>query len=253
MIGVFDSGIGGLTLLHELTKELPHEDFMYFADTDHVPYSYHTEVDIRQFVETAVLFLHEKGCEIIVLACNTATNVAVEYLRDKYDFPIIAIQPAVKVAADHSEDHNRILTCATPVTLKSARYNALVANLGIAERLDNLPLPKLVELAEKGIFEGEEVIDYLTSEIGRLNSPDHHYIVLGCTHFTFYEKIIESLFPNLAAIDGNEGTARQVKRVLLQQFQPKTSGSGYIYFFESGRKVSELDKYIKLMVRLRTS
>ncbi len=253
MIGVFDSGIGGLTLLHELTRLLPHEDFIYFADTDHVPYSYHHPEEIRIFVENAVLFLREKGCDAIVLACNTATNVAVEYLRSKYDFPIIAIQPAVKVAADHSEDHNRILTCATPVTLKSERYNNLVKTLGIENRLDNLPLPKLVEFAEKGIFEGPEVEEYLRTEIGKLNSADHHFIVLGCTHFTFYEKLIEKLFPNLEAVDGNEGTARQVKRILEKENLLKVSRSGYITFYESGRKVKYLDKYRNLLAKLRLS
>lgn len=251
MIGVFDSGIGGLSLLHELMELMPQEDFLYYADTDHVPYSYHTPEAIRDFVENAVLYLQEQGCQSVVLACNTATNVAVEYLRAKYSFPIIAIQPAVKVAADHSEDHNRILTCATPVTLKSKRYNKLVDSLNIADRLDNLPLPKLVEFAEKGIFEGEEVENYLKAEIGSKNTPSHHYIVLGCTHFTFYEALIERLFPNLEAVDGNLGTAKQVKRVLENEKLLKTTGSGHVRFVESDRPVTEPGKYIQLLRRLK--
>ncbi|WP_304232834.1 glutamate racemase [Jiulongibacter sediminis] len=253
MIGVFDSGIGGLTLLHELTRLMPNEDYIYFADTDHVPYSYRTKEEIKGFVEDAVLFLREKGCDVIVLACNTATNVAVEYLREKYDFPIVAIQPAVKVAADHSEDNKRILACATPVTLNADRYKNLVARLGIGERLDNLPLPKLVEFAEKGIFEGKEVEEYLKQEIEKLISQEHHFIVLGCTHFTFYESLIEQLFPTLQALDGNEGTARQVKRVLEKEVGLKTSGSGHTVFYESGRKVENLAKYVKLLAKLRLS
>ncbi len=251
MIGVFDSGVGGITLLHELTRLMPHEDFMYYADTKNVPYSYKTPEQIREFVEYAVVFLHEKGCKIIVLACNTATNVAVEYLRAKYEFPIVAIQPAVKVAADFSEDTKRILTCATPVTLKADRYLNLVKTLGIEDRLDNLPLPKLVEFAEKGIFEGQEVEAYLTSEIGKLNSPEHHFIVLGCTHFTFFETLIETIFPNLKAIDGNNGTARQVKRILEKEEKLKSAGTGRIQFFESGQLVKSPTRYIDLLRRLR--
>lgn len=232
---------------------MPHENYMYYADTDHVPYSYRTKEEIKGLVEESVLFLRKKGCDIIVLACNTATNVAVEYLREKYDFPIVAIQPAVKVAADHSEDHKRILACATPITLNADRYKNLVTQLGIADRLDNLPLPKLVEFAEKGVFEGDEVESYLKQEIGKLISDQHHFIVLGCTHFTFYEDLIEKLYPGLLALDGNEGTARQVKRVLEAAGGFKDSGSGHTYFYESGRKVEDLGKYVKLLARLRFS
>jgi glutamate racemase len=253
MIGVFDSGIGGITLLHELTRLLPHEDFIYYADSKNVPYSYKTPEQIRGFVEEAVLFLHHKGCKIIVLACNTATNVAIEYLRSKYDFPIVAIQPAVKVAADFSENTQRILACATPVTLAADRYQNLVKTLSIESRLDNLPLPKLVEFAEKGVFEGTEVESYLNEQIGKLNSANHHFIVLGCTHFTFYEELIERLFPNLRAVDGNEGTARQVKRLLEKDKLLKPSGTGRILFFESGELITNPEKYIRLLMRLRLS
>ncbi|MCR9064866.1 MAG: glutamate racemase [Cytophagales bacterium] len=251
MIGVFDSGIGGLTLLHELTRTLPHESFIYYADKENVPYSYKTPDQIRAFVEKAVKFFLEKECKMIVLACNTATNVAIEYLRENYEIPIVAIQPAVKVAADFSEDHKRILTCATPVTLSSERYNKLVKSLSIEHRLDNLPLPKLVSFAESNVFEGAGVESYLKEEIGKVNTPDHHFIVLGCTHFTFYEDLIEDLFPNLKVLDGNAGTARQVKRLLEKDGLLKSSGSGFIYFYESGKIVEDTSQYKELLARLR--
>lgn len=252
MIGVFDSGVGGMTLLHELIKLMPHEDFIYYADVDHVPYSHQTPENILIFVDDAVRYLINRGCKVIVLACNTATNVAVEVLRERYELPIVAIQPAVKVAADFSEDHHRILTCATPVTLKSARYQNLVKSLDIEQRLDNLPLPGLVEFAEKGVFDGLEVEAYLQWHIGAVNSPLHHFIVLGCTHFTFYERLIEQLFPNLKAIDGNEGTAKQVKRILQEQTQLKTQGSGYVSFVESNRAAASVIKYIDLLKKIRS-
>ena len=252
MIGVFDSGVGGMTLLHELIKLMPHEDYIYFADVDHVPYSHQSPENILQFVDQAVQYLIQRGCKVIVLACNTATNVAVELLREKYELPIVAIQPAVKVAADHSEDDKRILTCATPVTLKSTRYQNLVRSLNIEHRLDNLPLPGLVEFAERGVFDGLEVEAYLQQHIGSLNTPEHHFIVLGCTHFTFFEPVIERLFPNLEAIDGNYGTAKQVKRVLEEQTQLKSVGSGYVSFVESGRPAASVQKYIGLLKKIRS-
>jgi glutamate racemase len=250
MIGVFDSGIGGLSLLKAILKRLPNEDYCYYADVKHVPYSYRSSEEIKDLVENACLFLREKGCDVIVLACNTATNVAVEYLREKYDFPIVAIQPAVKVAADFSENSDRIITCATPVNLASERYNKLVKSLNISDRLDNLPLPKLVEFAERGVFEGAEVESYLNKEIGALNTPEHHFIVLGCTHFTFYEDLIEKLFPNLHAIDGNEGTAKRVEFVMNEEGFIKAQGSGTITFYESGEEVIDARKYFALVERV---
>ncbi|SOE22600.1 glutamate racemase [Spirosomataceae bacterium TFI 002] len=247
MIGVFDSGIGGLSLLRAIKDRLPKEDYIYYADVKHVPYSYRSSEEIRDLVENACLFLREKGCDVIVLACNTATNVAVEYLREKYDFPIVAIQPAVKIAADLGDNKDRILTCATPVTLSSDRYNKLVKSLNISERLDNLPLPKLVEFAEKGIFEGVEVEAYLKKEIGALNTPEHHFIVLGCTHFTFYEDLIERLFPNLVAIDGNEGTAKRVEFVMAENGLLNSNGTSAITFYESGERVVDDTKYFDLL------
>ncbi|MCL4136272.1 UNVERIFIED_CONTAM: hypothetical protein GTU68_065588, partial [Idotea baltica] len=251
-IGVFDSGIGGLTLLHELTKKLPKENYAYYADVANVPYSYKTPEQILGFVEKAVLFLREKGAKMIVLACNTATNVAVEYLRERYEFPIVAIQPAVKVAADF-DDSKRILAAATPVTLAANRYKKLVVSLDIEDRITNVALPKLVEFAEKGIFSGEEVEAYLQEQVEPYNTSSFHYMVLGCTHFTFYEDLIERLFKNLKTVDGNEGTANQVKRLLEKEGMLKTEGSGLVSFYESGEAVTNLGKYVKLMLRLRSN
>jgi glutamate racemase len=220
LIGVFDSGIGGLTLLNQLTESLPHEDFAYYADSKHVPYSYRSPEEILEFVEKASLFLRNKGAKAVVLACNTATNVAVEYLREKYQFPIIAIQPAVKVAADFSEDHKRILVAATPITLNAERYKKLIST-------------------------------YLKEKVSEFDTSDYHHMVLGCTHFTFYERLIESLFSNLTVVDGNAGTAKQAHTILKKEGLLRESGSGYIHFYESAEEVKDISKYIRLLVKLR--
>jgi glutamate racemase len=251
LIGVFDSGIGGLTLLNQLTESLPHEDFAYYADSKHVPYSYRSPEEILEFVEKASLFLRNKGAKAVVLACNTATNVAVEYLREKYQFPIIAIQPAVKVAADFSEDHKRILVAATPITLNAERYKKLISTLGIADRITNVALPKLVEFAEEGIFRGKDVVAYLKEKVSEFDTSDYHHMVLGCTHFTFYERLIESLFSNLTVVDGNAGTAKQAHTILKKEGLLRESGSGYIHFYESAEEVKDISKYIRLLVKLR--
>lgn len=252
MIGVFDSGIGGLTLLHELMLTLPHEDFIYFADTKNVPYSYKTPEQIRDFVEEAVLYLRKQGCKAIVLACNTATNVAVEYLRSKYDFPIVAIQPAVKVAFDNNKQNKRILACATPVTLKADRFENLINSLDINHLVDRLPLPKLVEFAEKEQFESPDVLNYLKEEFSKFDIDEHQYIVLGCTHFTYFEDLIEEKFPNLIAVDGNKGTARHLRNVLEKADLLKTFGSRNVRFIESGIESQNPERFWRYLNRLRS-
>lgn len=249
MIGVFDSGIGGLTLLKELRKTLPKQSYIYFADTDNVPYSYKTPEQIRGFVEAAFLFLRDKGCKVVVLACNTATNVAIEYLRTKYNFPIVAIQPAVKVAADNNSEGKKIIVCATPVTLASVRYQKLINGLGVNDSIVNVPLPKLVEFAEAGIFDGPEVLDYLRDSFKNFKLQDFKYIVLGCTHFTFFEDFIEGNFPPLQTIDGNNGTARRVAWTLTQIAPYDVPEIPTITFYESGREVVDDGKFWELLGR----
>ena len=243
MIGVFDSGIGGLTLLKEMMHTLPHENFLYYADTENVPYSYKTIEQIKEFVEKAVIFLMDEGCKAIVLACNTATNITIEYLREKYEFPIIAIQPAVKVAFDNNAENKKILACATPVTLQADRFENLINSLDINHLVDRLPLPGLVEFAEKEEFESREVIEYLKNEFSKFEIQNYKYVVLGCTHFTYFEEIIKQYFPNLIPVDGNEGTARHLKNTLTTLNLLKSKEKGTIRFVESGKPIENDDRF----------
>ncbi len=249
MIGVFDSGIGGLTLLKEMMHTLPHENFLYFADTENVPYSYKTTEQIKEYVEKAVVFLRNEGCKSIVLACNTATNVTIEYLREKYDFPIIAIQPAVKVAFDNNKETKRILACATPVTLKADRFENLINSLDINHLVDRLPLPGLVEFAENEQFESIEVLEYLEKEFAKFDLEKYQYVVLGCTHFTYFEKLIQENFPTLQPVDGNEGTARHLKNTLASLNLLNSNEKGTIRFVESGRYVEDESRFCRYLGR----
>jgi glutamate racemase len=250
MIGVFDSGIGGLTLLHELMQKLPHESYIYYADTKNVPYSYKTPEQIKGFVEDAVIFLRNQGCKAIVLACNTATNVAVEYLRSKYSFPIIAIQPAVKVAFDNNSENKKILACATPITLKSERFNKLLNSLNINELVDKLPLPKLVEFAEREEFDSPAVLDYLKEELSKFDLNQYQFIVLGCTHFTYFEELIEAHFPTLKTVDGNKGTARHLKNTLYQLGLLNFEGESKVTFIESGEETQNPERFWRYLKRV---
>jgi len=249
MIGVFDSGIGGLTLLKEMMHTLPHEDFLYYADTENVPYSYKTTEQIKEYVEKAVVFLRNEGCKAIVLACNTATNVTIEYLREKYHFPIIAIQPAVKVAFDNNSENKRILACATPVTLKADRFENLINSLDINHLVDRLPLPGLVEFAENEQFESPEVLDYLKKEFEKFDLEKYQYVVLGCTHFTYFEKLIQENFPTLKAVDGNEGTARHLKNTLASLNLLSSTEKPTVRFVESGQYIKDEERFWRYLGR----
>ena len=126
-IGIFDSGIGGLSVLHQAMITMPEADYIFYADVDNVPYGEKTREEVRKLVDHAVGFLIDKGCQAIVLACNTATSAAISYLREKYKLPIIGIEPAVKPAVEHtSETGRRVMVVSTPVTAKGEKLKRLI-------------------------------------------------------------------------------------------------------------------------------
>ncbi len=251
MIGVFDSGIGGLTLLHEIIKQLPNEQYCYYADTENVPYSTKTEEQIKEFVEKAIVFFLEKKVKAIVLACNTATNVCIEDLRTRYVLPIIAIQPAVKVAVDNDKFKKKILVCATPITLRSARFQRLIDLLNAETLVERLALPELVKLAESEDF-GEKAKQYIQDSLEQFDIKTYGSIVLGCTHFTYFEPIFKKIAPNLSIFDGNEGTARHLKNILskLNLLSNEKFSVEYIESGKPSKNLERFERYIDLIEKL---
>ncbi len=245
MIGVFDSGIGGLTVLHEIMKQLPNEDYCYYADTLHVPYSTKTEDDIKCYVNNAVHFFIQRNVKAIVFACNTATNVCVEDLRKKYThLPIIAIQPAVKVAVDNDLLHKKILVCATPITLRSLRFENLLNSLHAQHLVERMAMPELVRFAENEAFDSKQVIEYLEESLSQIDINQFGSIVLGCTHFTYFEPIFNKIAPHLKIYDGNEGTARHLKNILTQlELLDKQAKVSTVEYIESGMESQNLERF----------
>ncbi|NLM83142.1 MAG: glutamate racemase, partial [Clostridiales bacterium] len=146
LIGFFDSGVGGLTVLARALKEISGADYLYYADTRFVPYGTKTKEEVRARTLEAAEFLFQNGAEILVVACNTATSAAIETLRAKYSAPIIGMEPAVKPAVQCHQD-KRILVTATELSLKEEKFRNLVARLDCEEFIDLLPLGGLVPLA----------------------------------------------------------------------------------------------------------
>jgi len=181
-IAIFDSGVGGLTVLHEAMSMMPNEDYLYYADSAHVPYGHRSSYEINKLVSQAVQKIMHYPIKAIVLACNTATSISVQTLRDTYEIPVIGMEPAIKVAAD-MDQKGKILVLATEVTLKEKKYKDLVGALDIESQVEGIALPRLVDYAEEFIFDSDDVRSYLKEAFAHVSWEDYSNIVLGCTHF----------------------------------------------------------------------
>ncbi len=239
-IGFFDSGIGGISVMAYARYLLPMEDFIYYADTKHVPYGTKTREQIIDYSIRAVDYLIDRGASIVVVACNTATSMAIETLRKRYSIPIVGMEPAVKPASLTYRGDN-ILICATPVTIAGEKLHALIErsfsrHLGSAPTL--VALPGLVEFAEKGDFDSKTIDSYLSSVLDL--SKKYDAVVLGCTHFTYFSSSFRRLLGDVDLIDGTRGTVNQMIRLLREHgFTPKTEGIGSVEYIRSGEVVTD--------------
>lgn len=256
-IGVFDSGIGGITLLHQAMMLMPHENYIFYADTDHVPYGTKSREQVISYVDDVIRFLIAHDCKAVVLACNTATAVAADIMRGRYALPIIGIEPAVKPAVAESEG-KRVLVVATPLTVHEKKLRDLLARVDDEHLVDLLALPGLVEFAERGEFVSGAVTAYLKAQLAEhvqlAGYPLEQYgeLVLGCTHFNYFKDTLRRLVPRqVHIIDGSRGTVRQLARVLESRGElagPLSEKDGrrepdikdtVVRYFESGREVSD--------------
>jgi glutamate racemase len=253
-IGFFDSGIGGVSVLYEALKILPGEDYIYYADTKNVPYGIKPKDIVRGYIIDAVDFIAAQGIKALVVACNTATSIAIEDLRKRYDFPVIGMEPAVKPAVEKAEGGRRVLVTATPLTIREEKLKNLIQRIDGENIVDLLPLPGLVEFAEKLQFCEEIVMPYLSEELSRFNEENFGTIVMGCTHFSLFKDMFKKLFPKADVIDGNIGTVKNLKR-MLDENNTLGGGNGLVEFYDSGVPVNEekeKQKFEILLERLRS-
>ncbi|MDD4503571.1 MAG: glutamate racemase [Clostridiaceae bacterium] len=245
-IGVFDSGIGGLTVLKEAIRLMPNEDYLYYADTKHVPYGTKPKDEVRGYIFDAVDFFASQGVGALVVACNTATSIAINDLRERYSFPIIGMEPAVKTAVEKADDR-RVLVLATPITVREKKLHDLVERLDSEQTVDLHALPGLVGFAEKFIFDEDTVTSYLLDEFSRYDLRAYGAVVLGCTHFIFFRKFFKMILPQgVDIIDGNLGTINRLK-TLLENRGLSHGSKGNIKFYCSGEKEIDDSKYRKYL------
>ena len=212
-IGVFDSGIGGTTVLNEIKKLLPNEEYYYIADSKNCPYGEKSDDELIKIVTKNTAELKEWGAKIIVVACNTATTRCIGYLRQHFpDLAFIGTEPAIKLATNTNAKN--ILVLATPGTITSERTKSLLKeNQKPNQTITLLPCPGLADTIEKYLDKNPtKIISKLTDLLAGQPTPD--IIVLGCTHYSLIKNEINSFFPTATLVDGNLGVAKEVEKTL---------------------------------------
>lgn len=217
-VALFDSGIGGLTVLDEALSVLPGENYLFYADTLHVPYGSKPKEEVRRYIMECVDRIMQENVKALVVACNTATSIAISELRARYRIPVIGMEPAVKPAVALSRPHGkRVLVMATPLTLSQSKYTELVARVDDKGSVDSLPLPELVQYCEQLIWDREVIVDYFTTKLASFDLDQYGTVVLGCTHYPYYRKLLEEILPrHIHIIDGSEGTVKRLQSVLQE-------------------------------------
>jgi glutamate racemase len=233
---MFDSGVGGVSVLRDAHALLPRENFTYFGDNAHAPYGTRTEKEIRALTWRVVLHMLERDVKALVIACNTATSAAAPFLRKHLALPIIGMEPALKPASAY-RSYGAILVLATETTLRLPKFQSLMSQYG--EGAVPTPCPGLVELIEQGEFDSPALHELLGKILAPYRGTRVGAVVLGCTHYVFARKAIAKHFPTgTPIVDGNQGTARQVSHVLKERGllrPPLPNGqAGTIAFATSG-------------------
>ncbi|WP_462381997.1 glutamate racemase [Pseudomonas sp. Marseille-QA0892] len=217
-IGVFDSGVGGISVLREIRQRLPLEPLLYVADSGHVPYGEKTPEYIRERCRAISDFFMSANAKALVVACNTATAAAAADLRDAYPtLPIVAMEPAVKPAA--LATRNGIIgVLATSGTLKSARFAALLDRFASNIRVVTQPCPGLVEQVEAGQLEDASTEAMLRGYVQPLLEAGCDTVILGCTHYPFLKPLLARILPgHIQVVDTGAAVARQVERILNEK------------------------------------
>lgn len=235
LIGFFDSGVGGISVLACAKRFVKNADYIFYADTDNVPYGTKTADEIISYADEAIRCLIDHGVDAVVIACNTATSVAAEVMRERYALPIIGLEPALKPAVGHHPG-GKVLVCATTVTIAGEKLHSLI------ESTDSHPvlyaLPELVTFAENGVFDKETVSSYLRGTIP--NADAYDAVVLGCTHFTYFREAFADTFKNAEIVDGNVGAVKRLAYLLDIPFTNDASADeAKTMFLRSGREITD--------------
>ena len=246
-IAVFDSGVGGISVLRELIALMPEENYIYFGDSANAPYGIRTTEEVKVLTLNAAAMLYERGIKCLVVACNTATAAAIADLREEYpDIVLIGIEPALKMATDRfPTGHVGIM--ATQVTLREEKLEHLVGRFPDVT-VERIPAPGLVELVEQGKMDAPET-EALLQRILQPYAGQLDAIVLGCTHYPFVKDTVQKILGSrVKVLDGGEGTARHTRHMLRERGW-LNSGKGSLKMENSSGKQELLDLGMVLLKR----
>ena len=247
-IGVFDSGVGGISTLGAMSRLLPGEKFIYFGDTKNAPYGTKTTDEVIACARNVAAGLLRENIKALVIACNTATGAAAATLRAELTIPVIGMEPALKPAWE-AGGNGTILVMATPLTLRQEKFRLLMARYG--DHAEPLACEGLMELVEREDDPGAE--RYLRETFSRYDLRSVSAVVLGCTHYAFLRPMIRRMLPEKILItDGNDGTARQLRRVLSGLDLLSNAEQGSIILRTSGEAETTLPVMRRLLERAYT-
>lgn len=254
-IGIFDSGIGGLSVAIEIAEYLPNERILYYADTAHVPYGPRDDQNIRELTAAAIEWLYRQGCKVAVVACNTASAFSLDYLRDHYgeDFPIIGLVPALKPAVLNSQSKT-VAVLATPATFRGQLIKDVMQRFAIPAQVQVLNVSNLdlVPFVEQGAQMSEACLSSLQQSLQPVVDQGADYLVLGCTHYPFLKPAIESIFgQKLTLIDSGIAVARQTSRILIKNellFEQSLADTLQIACYVSGNNAEQLKPVLQHLI-----
>jgi glutamate racemase len=220
-IGVFDSGVGGLTVLHECLVTMPNEDFVYLGDHARLPYGPRPLPEIRRFAHEIAGYLEAQGVKLIVVACNTATSAALPDLQSSLDVPIVGVIAPEAAAAVRATRNRRVGLLATQATVTAGRYEALVRALDAGIRFTAVPCPDLVPLIEAG----EQTVEAVRRYAEPLKQAGCDTVILGCTHYPLIRPVFQRVFGrDVTLVFSAEETAREVDETLSRKGWQNTGG-----------------------------
>ena len=248
-IGVFDSGVGGLSVLREIRRQFPQENLIYLADQQHVPYGPRPLAQVRHFSEAITRFLLNQGAKLIVVACNTASAAALYKLRETFpEIPFVGMEPAVKPAAEQTQT-GVVGVLATPATFQGRLYASVIERFANGVSVLQDTCPGLVAQIEKGELESAKTRAILERALTPMLDKGIDRVVMGCTHYPFVIPLIREIVgPGILVIDPAPAVARQVGRVLVDcGLENKTSNAGKVRYLTSGN-VSKLSDLLTLLM-----
>ena len=250
-VGVFDSGVGGISVLRDLRALMPDEDFIYFGDGANAPYGEKSSGEIRVLAWNVVEKLLDRGIKALVIACNTATAAAAPLIRERLDMPVVAMEPALKPAVEKYPG-GRILVMATPMTIKQEKFQALKHQFDDRAQIIGLPCEGLMEFVERGELRGSAVEAYLTEKLAPYLREPVDGIVLGCTHYPFLTGAIRRIVgPGPEIMDGSHGVAMQLERKLAQSGMLRQCGKPGTAVFENSLDEPEILALSRALFRYR--